>query len=76
MGQAALSVWPLYRRALSGLTNLGFISPGLYKRERRFAVPFVLCTAGLFILGGAFAYLVVFRFVLTFLLGIGLAARV
>jgi len=55
---------------------LGFISPGLYKRERRFAVPFVLCTAGLFILGGAFAYLVVFRFVLTFLLGIGLAARV
>jgi len=48
-----------------------FISPGLYKRERRCAVPFVLCTAGLFILGGAFAYFVAFRFALTFLLGIG-----
>jgi sec-independent protein translocase protein TatC len=34
-------------------------------------VPFVLCTAGLFILGSAFAYFVAFRFALTFLLGIG-----
>jgi sec-independent protein translocase protein TatC len=49
-----------------------FISPGLYKHERRYAVPFVLCTAGLFILGGAFAYFVAFRFALTFLLGIGI----
>src|SRR5580658_449141 len=48
-----------------------FISPGLYKRQRRYAVPFVLSTAGLFILGGAFAYFVAFRFTLTFLLGIG-----
>jgi sec-independent protein translocase protein TatC len=48
-----------------------FISPGLYKRERRYAVPFVLSTGGLFILGGAFAYFVAFRFTLTFLLGIG-----
>ena len=53
-----------------------FISPGLYKRERRYAVPFVLCTAGLFILGGAFAYLVAFRFTLTFLLGIGVGNSV
>ena len=48
-----------------------FISPGLYKRERRYAVPFVLSTGGLFILGGTFAYFVAFRFTLTFLLGIG-----
>jgi sec-independent protein translocase protein TatC len=48
-----------------------FISPGLYKRERRWAVPFILCTAGLFIAGGCFAYFVVFRFGLEFLLGIG-----
>jgi sec-independent protein translocase protein TatC len=48
-----------------------FISPGLYKKERRWAVPFVLCSAGLFILGGLFAYFVAFRFGLTFLLGIG-----
>src|SRR5664279_1430303 len=48
-----------------------FISPGLYKRERRWAAPFVLGTGGLFILGGVFAYFVVFRFGLTFLLSIG-----
>jgi sec-independent protein translocase protein TatC len=48
-----------------------FISPGLYKRERRWAVPFILCTSGLFITGGLFAYFVVFRYGLEFLLGIG-----
>jgi sec-independent protein translocase protein TatC len=49
----------------------GFISPGLYKKERKWAAPFVICSAGLFITGGLFAYFVVFRFGLTFLLGIG-----
>lgn len=48
-----------------------FISPGLYKKERRWAVPFILCTSGLFILGGLFGYFVIFRFGLEFLLGIG-----
>src|ERR1035441_1838802 len=48
-----------------------FISPGLYKRERRWAAPFVLGAGGLFIFGGFFAYFVVFRFGLTFLLSIG-----
>jgi sec-independent protein translocase protein TatC len=48
-----------------------FIAPGLYKRERRFAAPFILVSAGLFILGGLFAYFVAFRFGLTFLLGVG-----
>jgi sec-independent protein translocase protein TatC len=48
-----------------------FISPGLYPRERRWAVPFVLCTAGLFISGGLFAYFIAFRFALTFLFNIG-----
>jgi sec-independent protein translocase protein TatC len=48
-----------------------FISPGLYKKERRWAAPFVLGAGGLFILGGIFAYFVVFRFGLTFLLSIG-----
>ncbi|MBV9033941.1 MAG: twin-arginine translocase subunit TatC [Acidobacteriaceae bacterium] len=48
-----------------------FISPGLYKREKRWAVPFILCTAGLFIAGGCFAYFVAFRYGLEFLLGIG-----
>jgi sec-independent protein translocase protein TatC len=53
-----------------------FISPGLYKREKKWAVPFILCTAGLFIAGGLFAYFVAFRFGLEFLLGIGLDANV
>ena len=48
-----------------------FISPGLYKREKRFAIPFVAGTAGLFILGGLFGYFVAFRYGLTFLLSIG-----
>ena len=48
-----------------------FIAPGLYKKERRWATPFVLSTAGLFILGGAFAYFIAFRFALAFLLSIG-----
>ena len=49
-----------------------FISPGLYRRERRWAVPFIACSAGLFILGGLFAYFIAFRYGLTFLLGIGM----
>src|SRR6202161_3115959 len=53
-----------------------FIAPGLYKRERRWAVPFVLITAGLFILGGIFAYFLAFRFGLEFLLGIGMSNNV
>ncbi len=48
-----------------------FIAPGLYRRERRWAGPFVISTAGLFILGGLFAYFVAFRFGLEFLLSIG-----
>lgn len=53
-----------------------FIAPGLYKRERRWAAPFVICTAGLFILGGLFAYFVAFRYGLEFLLGIGRDIRI
>lgn len=48
-----------------------FIAPGLYRRERRWATPFVICTAGLFIAGGVFAYFVAFRYGLTFLLSLG-----
>jgi len=53
-----------------------FISPGLYKKERRWALPFVLITAGLFIAGGLFAYFLAFRFGLEFLLGIGMSNNV
>ena len=58
------SPWVLYQ-------VWAFISPGLYRKERRWAVPFVLTSAGLFILGGIFAYFVAFRYGLTFLLSIG-----
>lgn len=58
------SPWVLYQ-------VWAFISPGLYRREKRWAVPFITCTAGLFITGGLFAYFVAFRYGLEFLLGIG-----
>ena len=48
-----------------------FISPGLYRRERRWVVPVALTTGGLFLMGGLFGYFVAFRYGLTFLLGIG-----
>jgi sec-independent protein translocase protein TatC len=53
-----------------------FISPGLYRKEKRLALPFVLLTAGLFIAGGCFAYFLAFRFGLEFLLGIGMSNNV
>ncbi len=40
----------------------GFIKPGLYSRERRFAIPFVLATSACFIGGAAFAYFNAFQF--------------
>ncbi len=46
-----------------------FIAPGLYKEERRYAVPFILFTALAFVLGVAFAYYVVLPFTLPILLG-------
>jgi sec-independent protein translocase protein TatC len=60
------SPWVLYQ-------VWAFIAPGLYRNEKRLAAPFVLSTAGLFIMGGAFAYFVAFRYGLAFLLGIGLS---
>jgi sec-independent protein translocase protein TatC len=58
------SPWVLYQ-------VWAFISPGLYKKERRWAIPFVVTTAGLFITGGLFAYFIAFRYGLAFLLNIG-----
>lgn len=53
-----------------------FVAPGLYPNERRWAAPFIIITAGLFIGGGAFAYYIAFRYALVFLLGIGAPADV
>ncbi|MGO8815357.1 MAG: twin-arginine translocase subunit TatC [Terriglobia bacterium] len=47
-----------------------FISPGLYRNEKKYIWPFVLMTSGLFMSGGFFAYKLalpkVFRFLLEF----------
>ena len=48
-----------------------FIAPGLYQKEKKWAIPFVLGTAGLFILGGCFGYFVAFRYGMAFLFGLG-----
>ncbi len=48
-----------------------FISPGLYKKERRYAVPFVFFCSSLFIAGGAFGYFIAFPYALKFLLTFG-----
>ena len=48
-----------------------FIAPGLYPRERKWAIPFILSTAGLFLAGGLFAYFIALPSTLGFLLNIG-----
>ena len=48
-----------------------FISPGLYPREKLYALPFVFLGSLLFISGGLFAYLIAFPAALRFLLNFG-----
>lgn len=48
-----------------------FISPGLYRRERRYAVPFIFSSFLLFCLGGLFGYLVALPFGITYLMSMG-----
>ena len=48
-----------------------FIAPGLYRKEQRFALPFLLSTVGLFIVGGLFGYKMVYPASLDFLIGYG-----
>jgi len=45
-----------------------FISPGLYRHEKRYVVPFMVATVGLFIAGGFFAYRMAFPAALNFLI--------
>jgi len=46
-----------------------FIAPGLYEHEKKFVIPFVISATAFFILGGAFAYYIVFPFGFKFFLG-------
>lgn len=45
-----------------------FVAPGLHKHERKYAAPFVIVGSLMFILGGAFALLVVTPYAIAFLL--------
>src|SRR5256885_143556 len=46
-----------------------FISPGLYRHEKRYVLPFMFSTVGLFMGGGFFGYKVVYPGMLNFLVG-------
>jgi sec-independent protein translocase protein TatC len=45
-----------------------FVAPGLYRREKRFAMPLLISSILLFYVGIAFAYFVVFRVMFSFFL--------
>src|SRR6266481_8975939 len=46
-----------------------FISPGLYRNEKRFVLPFLFVSVGLFLGGGIFGYKIVYPVALDFLIG-------
>ncbi len=48
-----------------------FISPGLYRHERRYVLPFMFSTVFLFLAGGVFGYKIVYPAALDFLIGYG-----
>ncbi|HSY63707.1 MAG TPA: twin-arginine translocase subunit TatC [Terriglobales bacterium] len=48
-----------------------FIAPGLYRNEKRYAMPFLLSTVSLFAAGGLFGYKMVYPASLDFLIGYG-----
>jgi len=48
-----------------------FFEPALYPRERRYVLPFIVASAGLFFVGIAFCYFVILPSSLDFLIGMG-----
>ena len=48
-----------------------FISPGLYRHEKRYVVPFMVSTISLFAAGGFFGYKIVYPAALNFLINFG-----
>lgn len=48
-----------------------FVAPGLYQKEKRYAVPFVLMTTFFFSLGALFGYVIVFPWACRFFLTLG-----
>lgn len=47
-----------------------FVAPGLYAREKRYAIPFVVCSSALFVGGGYFGYLTAFPVTFGYLLSL------
>jgi sec-independent protein translocase protein TatC len=47
-----------------------FVAPGLYRKERRFAIPLLVSSIVLFYAGVAFAYFLVFRLVFVFFISV------
>ncbi|MGC1645071.1 MAG: twin-arginine translocase subunit TatC, partial [Candidatus Sulfotelmatobacter sp.] len=48
-----------------------FISPGLYRNEKKYVVPFMVSTIALFVSGGYFGFKIVYPRALDFLIGFG-----
>jgi sec-independent protein translocase protein TatC len=46
-----------------------FVAPGLYKHEKRLAAPIIVSSVGMFLLGMAYCYFIVFGFVFKFIAG-------
>jgi sec-independent protein translocase protein TatC len=64
VGLFIASPWVLYQVWM-------FISPGLYRHEKKYIIPFLMSTVGLFVAGGVFAYFAVFPAALDFLISFG-----
>lgn len=48
-----------------------FVAPGMYRKEKRFAIPLLLSSVLLFYAGAAFAYFVVFPLIFAFFTSVG-----
>jgi sec-independent protein translocase protein TatC len=48
-----------------------FVAPGLYRNEKRYVMPFMVLSVGLFLAGGIFGYRIVYPAALDFLVGYG-----
>ncbi len=53
-----------------------FVAPGLYEKERRYTLPFVVSATVMFLLGGGFVYTLILPYGMAFLLGYGSASLV
>jgi sec-independent protein translocase protein TatC len=51
-----------------------FVSPGLYQREKKYALPYLFVSSAFFLLGAAFCYFVVFPAVFRFFLSFATAS--